>query len=73
MKQIFNKAQLVVLWFSGIIISLILMVYSRKPYLVRGYPSGKYYTDWFQGWVLPALIITGLLLVTLIPKKNKEK
>ena len=72
MRQIFTKAQLVVLWVSGIAISIILIIYSRKPYLVRGYPTGKYYTDWVQMWIFPALIITGLLLVTFMPREPKQ-
>lgn len=71
MRQIFTKAQLVVLWLSGIIISLVLIGYSKKQYLALGAPTGKYYTDWFQASILPTLIITGLLLVTLLPKKKE--
>lgn len=71
MRQLFTKVQLVVLWLSGIIISLVLIGYSQKQYLFLGQPTGKYYTDYFQALIVPILIITGLLLATVLPKKKE--
>lgn len=69
MRQIFTKAQLVVLWISGVISSFLLFNYSEKQYLSLGAPTGEYYIDNFQGYILPIIIITVLFMVTLAPKK----
>lgn len=81
MRQIFTKAQLKVLWFCGIITSLILIGFSKKPFI--GTPSGMYahyylskshitgyYFDWIQALILPTIIITILLLISFLPQKN---
>lgn len=75
-KQIFTKAQLVVLWISGFIVSGILYLHSVKPYiLTQGIPAPEsiavahQYFDWFQAYVIPVIIFTVLLIITLAPKK----
>jgi len=77
MRQIFTKAQLVVLWLSGLIISGILYLHSVKPYItnhgipVPENPNIAYeYFDCFQGYVIPIIIITVLLIISLMPKKS---
>lgn len=79
MRQIFTKAQLIVMWLSGLIISGILYLHSIKPYISsRGIPIPEgtgfayEYFDWFQGYVIPVIIFTVLLIISAIPKKKEQ-
>ena len=73
MRQIFTKAQLVVLWISGLLICFVLISHTMEQY---GYGSGHIVLAEKRLWIgeiLPILIVTMLLIVTFIPRKNKEK
>ena len=67
MRQIFTKAQLVVLWVAGIVVSLIFYTYDIEKYE---------YTTAMKPWtvtsfrIIPIVIITAILIVTLLPKKQ---
>lgn len=67
MRQIFTKAQLVVLWISGIIISLMFYTYD-----IREFEYTTIKTPWtvISFEILPVMIIATILIITLLPKKE---
>lgn len=67
MRQIFTKAQLVVLWIGALSISTILYTYDIKK---LEYRVGMRPWTGISLRILPIIIITIVLMITLLPKKE---
>jgi len=68
MKQIFGTVQSIILGVSGLFISWILLRYAQKSHFHLFSKSNEY--DWIQGWILPAIIMTIILMIVFIPSKK---
>lgn len=67
MRQIFTKAQLVVLWIGALSISIILYTYDIAK---LEYKVGMRPWTVISLRILPVIIITTVLIITLLPRKE---
>ena len=67
MRQIFTKAQLVVLWISALSISTIFYTYDIEK---LEFTVGRRPWTVISLRILPIIIITTVLIITLLPKKE---
>ena len=67
MRQIFTKAQLIALWIGALSISIILYTYDIKK---LEYKVGMRPWTVISLRILPIIIITIVLMITLLPKKE---